>query len=156
MLYNTNTGSVESKQSSQARSFGNEKEDDPLKGMQNMTETQKIALLGDQINTQITDLDMKLDDVLAKHEKDFLKAYRFHMLKVQEELSTLKQRANEKELKNKQDKKITALEQEISKYRDDCSSIMKYCQMQKQLIADYTLRRRELREDEVHLETEVA
>ena len=75
-----------------------------------MTETQKIALLGDQINTQITDLDMKLDDVLAKHEKDFLKAYRFHMLKVQEELSTLKQRANEKELKNKQDKKITALE----------------------------------------------
>lgn len=47
-----------------------------------MTETQKIALLGDQINTQITDLDMKLDDVLAKHEKDFLKAYRFHMLKV--------------------------------------------------------------------------
>ena len=28
--------------------------------------------------------------------------------------------------------------------------------MQKQLIADYTLRRRELREDEVHLETEVA
>ena len=90
MLYNTNTGSVESKQSSQARSFGNEKEEDPLKGMQNMTETQKIALLGDQINTQITDLDMKLDDVLAKHEKDFLKAYRFHMLKVQEELSTLK------------------------------------------------------------------
>ena len=82
MLYNTNTGSVESKQSSQARSFGNEKEEDPLKGMQNMTETQKIALLGDQINTQITDLDMKLDDVLAKHEKDFLKAYRFHMLKV--------------------------------------------------------------------------
>ena len=53
------------------------------------------------------------------------------MLKVQEELSTLKQRANEKELKNKQEKKIAALEQEISKYRDDCSSIMKYAQMQK-------------------------
>ena len=33
----------------------------------------------------------------------------------------------EAELKNKQDKKIAALEQEISKYRDDCSSIMKYC-----------------------------
>ena len=28
--------------------------------------------------------------IIAKHEKDFLKAYRFHMLKVQEELSTLK------------------------------------------------------------------
>ena len=32
---------------------------------------------------------------------------------------------------------------------------MKYTSMQKQLIADYTLRRRELREDEIYLETEV-
>ena len=32
---------------------------------------------------------------------------------------------------------------------------MKYCSMQKQLIADYTLRRRELREDEIYMETEV-
>ena len=32
---------------------------------------------------------------------------------------------------------------------------MKYTGMQKQLIADYTLRRRELREDEIYLETEV-
>ena len=32
---------------------------------------------------------------------------------------------------------------------------MKYCSMQKQLIADYTLRRRELREDEAYMETEV-
>ena len=32
---------------------------------------------------------------------------------------------------------------------------MKYCSMQKQLIGDYTLRRRELREDEVYMETEV-
>ena len=32
---------------------------------------------------------------------------------------------------------------------------MIYCSMQKQLIADYTLRRRELREDEAYMETEV-
>ena len=32
---------------------------------------------------------------------------------------------------------------------------MKYCQMQKQLIGDYTLRRRELREDEIYMESEV-
>ena len=32
---------------------------------------------------------------------------------------------------------------------------MKYCSMQKQLIADYTLRRRELSEDEVYMESEV-
>jgi len=32
---------------------------------------------------------------------------------------------------------------------------MKYCSMQKQLVGDYTLRRRELREDEAYMETEV-
>lgn len=77
------------------------------------------------------------------------------MLKVQDELSMLRQRANEKELQSKQEKKISALEQEISKYRNDCEAIMKYCSMQKQLIGDYTLRRRELREDEIYMESEV-
>ena len=125
------TASMAGQSSSQnTRSLTAQKEeDDPLKNIED--NDQKIIQLTNEIDNQITDLDEKLDHVLEKHEKDFLKAYRFHMLKVQEELSTLKQRANEKELKNKQDKKIAALEQEISKYRDDCSSIMKYCQMQK-------------------------
>jgi len=38
-------------------------------------------LLGDT-NKEIEDLDSKLDHVLEKNEKDFLTAYRFHMLKV--------------------------------------------------------------------------
>ncbi len=43
-----------------------------------------------QIDVQINDLDAKLDVVLEKHEKDFLKAYRQQMLKVQDELSQLR------------------------------------------------------------------
>lgn len=34
----------------------------------------------------IVDLDNDLDKVLEKNEKDFLTAYRFHMLNVQSEL----------------------------------------------------------------------
>ena len=34
----------------------------------------------------IIDLDRDLDKILEKNEKDFLTAYRFHMLKVQSEL----------------------------------------------------------------------
>jgi hypothetical protein len=41
--------------------------------------------------------------VLEHHEKEFLNAYRFHMMKVQDELNTLKARANESELKAKQE-----------------------------------------------------
>ena len=43
-------------------------------------------------------LDNRLDLVLEKHEKDFLSAYRYHMVKVQSELTELKGRANEKQL----------------------------------------------------------
>ena len=67
-----------------------EENEDPLKNLADMDNDQKIIFLTNQIDAQITDLDEKLDHVLEKHEKDFLKAYRFHMLKVQEELSTLK------------------------------------------------------------------
>jgi len=67
----------------------------------------------------------------------------------------LKQKANEKELKIKQEKKIAGLEQQIARYRIDCMNIMKYCNMQKQLLADYALRKRELVEDEDFLDNEV-
>lgn len=58
----------------------------------------KIEFFSRKIDEEIVDLDTKLDNVLEKHEKDFLKAYRVQMLKVQDELSALRQRANEKEL----------------------------------------------------------
>ena len=34
------------------------------------------------VNEEIVNLDERLDEVLEKNEKDFLMAYRFHMLKV--------------------------------------------------------------------------
>ena len=52
------------------------------------------------IGGTIEGLDSKLDAVLEKNEKDFLTAYRFHMLKVQNELMQLKKKANETELKS--------------------------------------------------------
>lgn len=51
-----------------------------------------------------------MDIVLEQHEKDFLQAYRKHMITVQQELNELKSRGTEAELQMKQDKKIAALE----------------------------------------------
>lgn len=42
----------------------------------------KIEFFSRKIDEEIVDLDTKLDNVLEKHEKDFLKAYRVQMLKV--------------------------------------------------------------------------
>ena len=53
----------------------------------NVAETQeRIGNLSIFIDDTIENLDEKLDKVLEKNEKDFLTAYRFHMLKVQNEL----------------------------------------------------------------------
>lgn len=42
----------------------------------------RIGELVAETEKEIVDLDEKLDHVLEKNEKDFLTAYRFHMLKV--------------------------------------------------------------------------
>ena len=58
-----------------------------MKTLQELESDDKIVFLSRKIDDQITDLDQKLDHVLEKHEKNFLKAYREEMLKVQDELS---------------------------------------------------------------------
>ena len=89
-----------------------------------------ISDLHSSINDKIEELDSKLDIVLEKNEKDFLTAYRFHMLKVQNELVQLKRRANESELKTLQDSKLAQLEKELHKYQDECMEIRKTCDVQ--------------------------
>lgn len=61
-------------------------------------------------------LDSNLDSVLEKNERDFLTAYRFHMLKVQSELMQLKKKANETELKTIQDAKLSELDKEQNRF----------------------------------------
>ena len=71
------------------------------RNLNDMTNEERIEHFSGEIDSTIGDLDVKLDQVLEKHEQDFLKAYRFQMLKVQEELAELRNRANEKELQAK-------------------------------------------------------
>ena len=75
-------------------------------------------------------MDTRLDLVLEKHERDFLSAYRFHMVQVQAELTALKGKGNEKELQKKQDRKISQLEGDTNALKADCLALMKYCAMQ--------------------------
>ena len=47
-----------------------------MKTLNELENDEKIEFLSKQLDEQIVDLDTKLDNVLEKHEKDFLKAYR--------------------------------------------------------------------------------
>ena len=71
---------------------------------------ERIGEINSGIDETVKDLDHKLDVVLENNEKDFLMAYRFHMLKVQNELMVLKKKAGETELKAIQDAKLADLE----------------------------------------------
>ena len=97
-----------------------------------MEDEKKIVGLVNSIDEEITQLDNRMDTKLEEHEKDFLAAYRKHMIAVQQELTALKQKGTETELQLKQDKRI-------GKFKEDCTNIMKYCSLQKKIIEQKSL-----------------
>ena len=108
-----------------------------------------------QINTQVLELDTQLESILERHERDFLTAYRFHMLKVQKELVALKQKANEEELKSLQEAKLKALEQQIRDIRVGCMKIRGECDKQEKVIGELKERKMELDDDRRFLDFEI-
>jgi hypothetical protein len=58
----------------------------------------KIVGFANSIDDCIKDLDIEMDQVLERHEHDFLQAYRKHMIAVQRELQELKAKGTETEL----------------------------------------------------------
>lgn len=115
----------------------------------------RITQLQQQINGQVAELDVQLEGILERHEKDFLTAYRFHMLKVQKELVSLKQQANESELKAAQEQKLTALEQQIRDLRAECIRIRVECDKQDKVVVELEAKRKELEDDRRFLDFEI-
>lgn len=63
-------------------------------------------MIHEEINNVIQNFDQRVEEMMMKQEKDFLSAYRGHMLKVQKELETLKKKCNEQEFLLKRDNRI--------------------------------------------------
>lgn len=57
--------------------------------------------LTNEIDDEVIRLDNKMDVVLEQHERDFLSAYRKHMIEVQQELNQLKAKGTDVELQLK-------------------------------------------------------
>ncbi len=54
-----------------------------------------------EIDDEVIRLDNRMDVVLEQHERDFLSAYRKHMIEVQQELNQLKAKGTDAELQLK-------------------------------------------------------
>ncbi len=87
-----------------------------------------------ELQNLISELDTKFDRVLERHEKDFLSAYRGHMIKVQKELNYLRRKAKEQEIKLKKDERINNLQKSLDWFRKEALKLGKTCEYQKKEI----------------------
>jgi hypothetical protein len=116
---------------------------------------QQVNRVNAEIDEAITALDRSLDQVLEDNEKDFLMAYRFHMLKVQDELMLLKKKAGETELKAIQDAKLNELEGELRAIQQQCMDSRKECDMQEKVIKKLAFEKQIMIDEEKFLDFEI-
>ena len=108
-----------------------------------------------ELANTFNDFDSKLDRVVEKHEKDFLSAYRGHMLKVQKELSFLKKKANEQEFKLRKDDRIKSLEVSLDWFRKEALKLGSTCENFKREVEKWKSKADALEDDKSFLEKQL-
>ena len=63
-------------------------------------------------------------NVIARHEDDFLAAYKTHMSKVEKQLQLLKDKARDQENKLNKDERIVKRERQLAWYKDEFQSLL--------------------------------
>lgn len=126
---------------------------------------ENITSLYGQLNTCISvrdtqDLDHKVENVLKKHEADFLNVYRGHMFNVQKEMRMLKEKASEEENKRRRDEELVKMEQERDWFRNEAVRLDKICKGEgsleyKKSVEKWKSRADALEEDRKFLEDQV-
>lgn len=77
------------------------------------------------IKKQMLTFDNDLVNVLAKHEQDFLNAYRLHMHKIEKELLALKNKSKDQDSKLTSDTRIITLEQQLVWFRNEYEGLLR-------------------------------
>jgi len=77
----------------------------------------------DVMKTLIGSLSSKLTNVSSHIEKEFLSAYRVHMLSVQEELRDLKSQVTDAEVALNDDEEVSRLEHEVTWFSDETARL---------------------------------
>lgn len=71
----------------------------------------------------LDNFDEHLDNILERNEKDFLTAYRGHMLKVQKELEYFKAKTSEQEFRMKMDEHVQKIEKSLEWFRSEALNL---------------------------------
>mmetsp|Transcript_27163 Transcript_27163/g.48747 ORF Transcript_27163/g.48747 Transcript_27163/m.48747 type:complete len:348 (-) Transcript_27163:633-1676(-) len=90
-------------------------------------QAEQINGLYSQIQSNISDLDKKVSNILTQHEADFLNVYRGHMFNIQKEMRALKDKADAEESKRKKDELVVKLEHERDWFRNEAVRLDEIC-----------------------------
>jgi hypothetical protein len=80
---------------------------------------EEVYRVHQELELTIGEMDTKIEEVIHNHEAEFLLAYRNHIKKIKEELSTIRERAEEQEQKMMSNERSVYLEKQIILFREE-------------------------------------
>lgn len=98
----------------------------------NDVNTEVIAQTYEKLQSLLENLNHLHNCVIQTYEKDFVTAYKDHMIKVQCELIHIKKKSSEHYLKMQKDERVKFLESTISWFRDEAMKLAQNIQLLQQ------------------------
>ena len=86
---------------------------DGIKTAKEPDQEDKINEYYSQLKEQVAKLDVHIDNVLQKHENDFLNAFKCQMFGLYTQLKDLKRKTDENEMKLKRDEQLNKLQDSL-------------------------------------------
>lgn len=112
----------------------------------------KLVGYRDELRQLADSLDVKVDDLLCEHERDFFLAYKTHMYTVQKEFKNLKKKADDEEERTQSDLRIRSLERELEWFMTEALRLDELCKGYKREVDRWRTRATALDEDRRFLE----
>lgn len=126
-----------------------------LKYRRNESPVDKIYEYYNQLKGQIEKLDNHIDNVLQKHESDFLSAFKCQTYQLYLQLKELKKKTDENELKLKQEENVVRLEKSLEWFRAEALRLGENAQQYKKEADKWKARAESLEEDRRFLEEQL-
>ncbi|CAG9316631.1 unnamed protein product [Blepharisma stoltei] len=107
------------------------------------------------LKSQMSSLNSHIDNVLQRHEQDFLNAFKCQMYGMYAELKELKKKTNETEVKMKRDEEINRLQSSVNWFREEAVKLGENAQFYKKEADKWKAKAESLEDDRRFLEAQL-
>ena len=128
---------------------------DGIKTAKEPDQEDKINEYYSQLKEQVAKLDVHIDNVLQKHENDFLNAFKCQMFGLYTQLKDLKRKTDENEMKLKRDEQLNKLQTSLDWFREEAVHLGETTQLYKKEADKWKAKADSLEEDRKFLEEQL-